>query len=301
MQITETLRKRFCRDAGIPITIFSDPYFGERLGCLGGIDKYDLFLTELQRFESETDYLQYRNETKEKIIAAIRDNPAFIHFSSDNGIARRKEFSSVALYSPQNDGKYFVSIDMKSANFSALSAYDPAIFDYAPDWESFAGRFTDMKHIQVSKYIRQVIMGTLNPKRQITFEGLMIDTLIDDLLSASIITRDDIYSVDSDEVILKAENGPEMERIVGDVSGFLREYEYGKIFRVDGFDLVALKYPDIADGIAGWVKRGRKISFKCVPAEISHMVVKKWFGYELSGNDMVFVHNGRLAKYLPVR
>ena len=77
------------------------------------------------------------------------------------------------IFKPSNDGKLFISIDMRKANFSALKNYDSGIFDSVDTWEEFISRYTDNKHIINSKYIRQVILGNCNPKRQVTYENIL--------------------------------------------------------------------------------------------------------------------------------
>ena len=62
------------------------------------------------------------------------------------------------IYKPTNDGKRFISIDMKKANFHSLKAFAPDIFDNADTWEDFMRKFTDDEHIIGSKYVRQRFM-----------------------------------------------------------------------------------------------------------------------------------------------
>ena len=58
-----SLKKRFCKDYNLPITIYDNPYFYERLSAIDVmfdcIDKFDNFCRCLSNFESEQDYFEY--------------------------------------------------------------------------------------------------------------------------------------------------------------------------------------------------------------------------------------------------
>ncbi len=90
---------------------------------------------------------------------------------------------------------------MKKANFSALREYRDDIFGGSDTWEEFISRFTDNKHIINSKYIRQVIMGNLNPKRQTAYEKVLMDKLLTDILHAKIIDKENVAAFLADEII----------------------------------------------------------------------------------------------------
>ena len=53
MEISTSLKKRFCSDCNIPIRIFQEPYFTERLKLYdklyGTLEKWELFLKELNK------------------------------------------------------------------------------------------------------------------------------------------------------------------------------------------------------------------------------------------------------------
>jgi hypothetical protein len=70
------------------------------------------------------------------------------------------------LYLPENADRYFFSVDMSHANFQALKFVDCVLG--AKDWEELLGWYTQDEYFHKSKYLRQVIFGNLNPKRQRT-------------------------------------------------------------------------------------------------------------------------------------
>lgn len=176
MNISNELRERFCKDCKIPIGIFEEPYFSDRLRLYnkyyGTIDKWNRFTEELKKYYCEQAYFEKYNVVKEAAMASIKSSEAFEAFNKENMskyTIKHIGLPAGEIYHPSNDRKWFISIDMKQANFSALSNYanniNKDIFGGAPTWEHFISLFTDNSHIIHSKYIRQVILGNCNPRR----------------------------------------------------------------------------------------------------------------------------------------
>lgn len=299
------LKKRFCKDCNIPIAVFDNPYFSERLETLDILNdcefKFYKFCLELESFDSEQDYFEHYNSVKDKMITHIKNNPTYQVFNEQNidkldvGVNKRN------LYVEQNDGGTFVSIDMKQANFTALRQFSKSIFDNCETWEEFVGKFTDSKHMAKSKYIRQVVMGACNPKQQIKFERFLMSILCKHIMDT--VDGDvNIYSLGDDEIIITIDNPNEPSEFS---SGFsLNELRVaintciggiGELVRVDMFDLHKI-------GNVGWMKTyygdEDRVEFKCLDAEIFHQIVKHYYGVPITEDDLVFYHNGRLAKFL---
>ena len=56
MKITTKLKERFCKDCNIPINIFQEPYFTDRLELYdkyyGTLEKWNTFVKELDKYKS---------------------------------------------------------------------------------------------------------------------------------------------------------------------------------------------------------------------------------------------------------
>jgi hypothetical protein len=155
------LKKRFCKDCNLPITVFDNPYFYERLSTLDimfdCVDKFEDFCFELEKFKNEQEYFEFYNNVKESIVDYIKNNQSYMRFLNED-IKIETKYSKQNLYIDQNNDRTFISLDMKKANFSALHYYSPEIFKNCSTWEDFVRTFTDSEHIIGSKYIRQVII-----------------------------------------------------------------------------------------------------------------------------------------------
>jgi len=304
-----SLKKRFCKDNSLPIAVYDNPYFFERLRDLdilfGCVEMFATFCAELESYTSEQEYFEYYNYVKDSAINKIKNSDGFARFIANPITALPRNvlyipldvpvpFSEKNLYIEDNDGGSFISIDMKKANFTALHHFSAEIFDGCSSWEEFIGQFTDNLHIINSKYIRQVIMGACNPKRQIQYERLIMCWLCKYLLKE--FPNLPIYSVSNDEIIIKVKGsmGFSLKQLRETVSEFpILENDS---FRVSSFELSKI------DGTTGWLKTYNqddgKIEFKCLSADIYNQVIKCYFDKPIRTNDLVFYYNGRLARFL---
>lgn len=223
--LTESLKKRFCKDQNLPIKVYSEPIFTERLKLFDAYEKYLEFCSMFRiRFDSdEQEYLAYYNDLKDRIINYIKESEAF---QSLNKADMYKEFPIYGegipkgdTYKDKNIGKSFLSIDMKKANFNALVHYGnetgkpfaPGLTqDIDKNWSQFMAMFTNIPYFATSKYIRQVVFGNCNPKRVIAYETYLMSDFLSKiqfegetfLTSFPHFLKKDIYSMCSDEIIL---------------------------------------------------------------------------------------------------
>lgn len=292
------LKKRFCKDNNLPIVVYDNPYFYERLCVLdvlfSCVDRFEDFCKELLEYSCEQEYFEYYNYVKEAVISHIKDKKDYIKFNEENFVLNTNAFKKQNLYTEPNNNRTFISIDMKKANFSSMSLYSARIFDNARTWEEFMQQFTTNEHIINSKYIRQVILGACNPKKQIQYEKYLMFNLLQDLIKN--IETLHVFSLGEDEIILYTEDcGYSFQQFKEILSATL----IGNMVRITMFDLEMIK------GTKGWLKTiydfknsDEIIEFKCLDSEIFHQIVKHYYKEPITDNDLVFYHNGNLARFL---
>lgn len=289
------LKKRFCKDNSIPITVFDNPYFLERLHTFNYtedvVDKFETFCSELSQFQSEQDYFEYYNRTKDAMIQYVRSSSAYeefitLNFKTDSIVPKKN------LYSAHNDKRLFISIDMKKVNFSALSHFSDNIFDGQKTWEEFVRLFTGMDHIVNSKYIRQVILGACNPKKQIQYEHYLMNILCKHLKDA--MPGLSIYSLGEDEILIDVWDS--VSFCLNDIRNAVNlcPDNIGSLVKINLFTLEKIT------GTDGWMKchNNGKVEFKCLDSDIYLQVYKHYHDLPITNSDLVFFHNGRLARFL---
>lgn len=211
MVISNRLKERFCKDCNISINVYDEPYFSDRLELYDKfyetVEKWNIFLKELEKYKCEEDYFKEYNRVKDVAINAIKESEGFKKFNDEdmnNFSVKYTGLPSKDIYKESNVDKLFVSIDMEKANFSVLNHYDSSIFK-SKTWEEFISKYTDNKHIVNSKYIRQVILGNCNPKRQITYEKYIMGQVIEVLIDEIGYYLNEIAFFSNDEIVIDME------------------------------------------------------------------------------------------------
>lgn len=305
MEFSEKIKERFCKDCNIPIKLYREPYFMERLQLYDSffdtLSKWEVFKKELENYNCEQDYFEEYNQVKDKAILEIKESNAYQKFGQED--MKQFEIKNVGLtakdiFKTINDNKTFLSIDIKKANFSALYHYNPEIFKKAASWETFIERFTKNQHIIQSKYIRQVILGNCNPKRHITYEKYLMDDILTEILG--IISKEQVAFFSNDEIIIDLSELEHLKQnqIYSQIKKAADKKEIP--LRVEYFTLHKIK------GTNGYYKSihkeegGFQIEFKCIDNYIYPFILRKFLNQEITENDKVFSYEGYLAKLLQI-
>ena len=306
MDVSVRAKERFCKDCNIPIRLFQEPYFTDRLKLFnkfyGTLEKWNIFLEGLQKYHCEQDYFEEYNRVKDAAILSIKESEAYQKFNEEDMNKYRVTYENLPnkdIFKPSNDGKLFISIDMRKANFSSLYHYDNSMFSGAKTWEEFISKFTENKHIINSKYIRQVILGNCNPKRHITYEKYLMNEVLDVLIKEVGYWFDEIVFFSNDEIVIDMDNYADCIRNRNITKSKLEEY----------FDFplnVELFYLHKINGTDGYYKEivkninERSFEFKCLDNYMLPFVIRNFLGEEITDSDKVFYHEGLLAKFIEV-
>jgi hypothetical protein len=296
------LKKRFCKDCNLPINLFDEPYFTQRLKALDVqfdcVKKFDTFCADLDKYDTEQEYFEYYNTVKDSVINMIKDNTEYMKFLNDDFadvrvVTKNITLGNKNLYIEGNQDKTFISIDMKKANFSALRHYSPAIFKNVDTWEQYIGFFTPSEHIRNSKYIRQVILGACNPKRQITYERYLM-TMLYLHIKSELDGKVSFYSLGNDEIIISVAGTSVSAKEIKSTIATCPQ-KIGELVRFEMFDLQKV-------GDYGWMKviydEPERVEFKTINADIYHQIVKHYWNMPITEDDLVFRYNGVLARFL---
>lgn len=306
MEVSAIAKERFCKDCNIPIRLFQDPYFTDRLKLFdkfyGTLEKWNIFLEGLQKYHCEQDYFEEYNRVKDAAILSIKESEAYQKFNEEDMnkyCVIYENLPNKDIFKPSNDGKLFISIDMRKANFSSLYHYDNSMFSGANTWEEFIGKFTENKHIINSKYIRQVILGNCNPKRHITYEKYLMDILLTDLLEKHI-SIERVVFFSNDEIVIDVSDMNKSRQILlaFNIEQYLKDAS--PKFKVELFTLHKI---DNTDGYYKEIfkeNREKDIEFKCLDNYMLPFVIRSFLGEEITDNDRVFYHEGLLAQFIEV-
>jgi len=299
--LTTSLNARFVKDMKLPITIYKEPFFSERLKALDSVydcvKYYKLFEEEVGSFNNPEDYFAEYNRVKDDAISFIKSTDGWLRFNAEpHEVLKAKNlgYRSKDIYTDMYRNKYFISVDIRKANFSVLRKYSPSIFGYAKTWEEFLSKFTTFKTIIDSKYIRQVVLGNCNPSRVISYEKLLM-TQIAEKLTETI--KFSVVFFSNDEIIFEISESDikSFDTIKATVNCVSDEFEIP--LRVECFKLLQLS------NNLGFIKEDcsgenlkNKYTFKCLDGDFAHIIIKRMTNQEIINDDKCVYFKGFIAE-----
>ena len=305
---SEQLRERFLKDNNVSIKFLKSPYFEDRYDLY---NKYynlnevlESFLSVYNKVGNEEKYFELYNKLKDDVINYLNSSPEMLFFAREEDMSKftikNKNLPKASIYKPSNHERIFISIDMKSANFTALRHYNSLIVKNKDTYEDFLREFTDIDYFTKSKYIRQVVFGNVNPSRQISYEKYLMDKVVITLsefidIEHFVSFQNDEIILDVTEMILKENFSETISKIKKILNDFKKEgiilkfelFELRKIENTDGYLKKMLPESD-KDGIV----------FKGLNSLEMPFVLRKHFDEEPIDSDFYFLHEGRMAKLL---
>lgn len=76
MELTPELKRRFCKNCNIPISIFVEPFFTDRIKLFSmyynTIEELQKFVKSIEPYDCEQDYYEHYNKTKDAAINFIK-------------------------------------------------------------------------------------------------------------------------------------------------------------------------------------------------------------------------------------
>lgn len=323
MKFNHDLVNRFVSDYKYPFPItFDKKLFNYYLNTfsLMGFDCQEKWkqLNQIITQEYEGDVNKFLNSyylIRENIIQTVSKSYSYQQFNKMNmdkfQVTQKPNVSSKGIYNNDNVGKMFLSIDMKKANFQALKYVDKGIVGYCDTYEEFIMSFCKEypkigKYISESKYTRQVIFGTMNPKRHITVEKFMINEIRKEFESWLEVYHVDkqfkLVSMGVDELVYEVEPSDVSEDILRQLVSCFKlasidvNVEY---FELEGFNLCYKKSGSVAKTF--YNKRNRfnnplKPRLKCVPLPFAPIIYNMFYGLGLNKKDKRFNYEGMIVE-----
>lgn len=311
MVMTETLKRRFVKDTNLPIRVFDEPYFSHFLDLYEFHFKartlFEIFQKELEKYNNEQDYLQEYNRVKDAAINYLAENSVMQYFSQVEDMNKynivNKGLPSNTVFKETMVGRYLLSIDMKKANFSALRHYNPEIVGNMETYEDFIGMFTDSEYMKQSKYIRQVIFGNQNPKRQVRYEQHLMDTLLTKIYEVMPVTSEQVVYFGADEIVIDVTDFAEGVSINADfVTKLNNVMDWAKVenirVRAEFYQLYRIR------GTAGYMKdfvaptANKDFEIKSADGLEMPYIIRAIKGQTPHPLDGVFCMDGRMAKLI---
>lgn len=304
MMFSNKVLKRFVKDYSLPIQVIQQPYFDYYLNLYDddfqSKQKFKLLQTAISKYDNEEAFLNQYYIIRDTIINAIKNTKSFIEFNNmkmDNFNVPNNNYPKHDIFNLGNIDKYFISIDLKKANFQALKYFNKEIVLDCNTYQELISKFTDMEYMKESKYLRQVIFGNMNPKRQVKLERYIIEKILNYLLEKKLFKDSSIRMVSNDEIIFELEFSEAYDVWKDD---YLKLVELIKNNINIDVDIEVFKLKNIGN-TKYFVKHFiNKTGFElmCVPLVYHAQVYKKFKGMEIIDNDLLFFYENQVCKFL---
>jgi len=284
--------KNFIKDLKLPIAVDKAPYFEHYLELTnpyyGSAEKYAVFKRDFETFGNE-QFFDYNRKTVNATLDMISASPEYARFNTMDMSVFNKEIKICAknLYTAPNANQKFYSIDLIKANFQSLLLVEPTIFGGYTDYVEFAKSRGFNDYMLMSKIIRQILFGNLNPKRQQKIQYHMMNQVAEKLIQAGVDVSS-VYSLSSDELIFEQGNH-QKEAIEAAIAPL--DYKV----RVEAF---TLRRPFSKPFFVKERDDG-SVEFKMVPTAVMAEFIKRFEGRNVEDIDFYFYDESkRLSRFV---
>lgn len=255
-------------------------YYKNQYAKLSQWKNIDELVKMYEQAESEIeDIFAYKIAKVDEVVNFLKGTRAYNELNDDNLIPDLPVNKNFEF----EEGKKYVSIDLKMANWQVLKKYDPDFLNELGDtYSDLLNKFNIHPIFHQSKHFRQYIFGNVNPKRQVRAQRVMIQDLINALSNHNL----KVEFIKWDEVIYSYEDVNKIK--------FLEEID-SDLFRVKLFSVKLVEdfrihtYYDFSDN---------EIDSEIVGCN-GHkyfILLKKWILNEpLDIRDLYFRNDGDLA------
>lgn len=309
--ISEDIKRKFCRDNMLNIGVFTEPYFSDRVELYGMQRDWDKFMGTLNFsfHNNEKEFFEYNSTLKANVKDYIVNSDTYAAFKCEdiskyttNNNIRNKD-----IYNDSNVGKVFISIDISKANFSSLVHYGYSIgkplFETSENdrysYEKFIGLFTDIDYFKRSKHLRQSIFGKCESERQSIYQKYIMQMIYNKILSTGVFRKEDTITFHNDEVVFDASNIEMSASNIFKVNELVNElcsefmpvkfqwFKLGKIYGTSGY-IKSIYFGD---------NKG-EVELKCLNSIDTPFVKRMLKKESYRDSDYYFLYEGKLARLM---
>jgi hypothetical protein len=254
---------------------------------------YNLLISDVIKFGDLNGLKREINKVTSEIYHHIEQSDGYKKYflKTDPSIIIPDCSLNYNIYNPTNDKKWFISIDIKSANFRVLKNICNDIFTDVTEFSDFVGKYTESEFIKECKMIREIIFGRTGQCKKINKMALIFVNKVDKLIeSTEYIKHMKKIMLSADEVVYEIDDY--MKDNYNDLVKLIEEFN-SNFFHVRMFKLVKIcnkpfYMKELIDG---------KLDLKQTPKKFACQVVKKYFNKEIIELDRKFVDEGYIATY----
>lgn len=272
----------------VPLPEYLDYYIDVLDKYFNSKEKYARFTRDLNElFDNNPKLLmEHLNSVFERVKADILSNKELEAYKMTKYNDKQSMFQGV--YNMHNSGKYFLSIDIRSANFTMMKEKVPTLFEEST-WEEYISKFTKSEFVIKSKHLREMIFGDLHLSNRVKkIAATDLAGIIEQLKSRFNLDKKDIVLKCGDEIVYKVDL--DEERLAA-IRKYLNDL-YPNKYHIEYFKLVQLgRHPHFVK------EHADSIDFKCVPKVYIMQAIRFYDKEECTERDLEFIYEGKVAMF----
>lgn len=314
--MSDNLRRHFIKDQRLPIQMVSDAEFTYAMnlydsthGCWA---KYKDFMDTVRACGGESGYFSASSAFVHSMIDSITETESYMMLCATQNVTDYEAIhkpDTHSVYTQTYADKSLVSIDINSANFTALKSFDPTLVAGCETYEDFARRHTQYEYFVGNKQIRQAIFGKTAPDKLQRIQKTTMRMICDNILDAypefkiTMVGSDELvvyeygeYSIAEAYALVMALIPPFIDYLRCEAFMLKQIHPERSYFARIPFDFSIEK--NFEDETTKVVFNGYKDpQFKAVPTLYFAQVYKNYYGMEITPDDLVFMHEGMVARF----
>lgn len=300
IMLSNKARERFVSDYSLPIQLYKGDYFDYFVNLydeMYGIkEKLVIFEAAIDECGSEDLFFEAYYKIRDNILSDIKANPAYDLYNNIDmnkyGIGKQ-DFSTADIFKPLNHGKNFVSIDLVKANYQVMKLLDESLVFNSDSYQEMIGQYATgrlFEYMSNSKYLRQVIFGNLNPKRQTTMQKYYTFKIINYMLDNGMIDRSEIEYFTFDEIVI---SGGMNLGILESLKQRIKEHLNLDV-KIECFELEYVEKRNF------YVKKfdNGNFEFKALPVVYFAQAFKEYYNLPIVDNDKRFLYEKKVAQFV---
>lgn len=248
-------------------------YLDKYFNCIKMFNLFKRALSEMKIHELKSEASRVRNE----VVEYIKKNEEYIAFTKNQITPPVDIMARGHLYHQQHAGLWFVSIDVKSANYRTLKRFCPSVS--STEWKEFIEKFTKVDFLIESKYFREVIFGDLGHRKLLKLPLIFVSEVI------QLINSNDSWSsmkkvfCSEDEVVYQVSEDFDIDELDRAI-----EQSFPGTFRVEKYKMTQI------GNLSYFVKEftSGKLEFKNIPRKFIMQCLKHYEKNDISETDRKF-------------
>lgn len=281
----ETFVRKFFKDNRLPFPVQREeflPYYSDVEGFENLLESFNSYMEKVDN-KGFSEYVESKDFFEKEMVTYLKNRPKYKEFltmdvpknSFDVNENLRKN-----LYKEDLSDKYYLSVDMNTANFYMLYKLGVVNTDNYKEWLS---NFTKEEELLNSKQVRQVLLGQLNNNKLEKFMKLEMLNNVESAHEKGLLDKNTVVTFNKDEVVYTVEN-------LAHMSNLLESKELLTVFNHCSFELFKLvktKYGFAKEYLDG------SYTFHAVPSKYWMENYKEYKGLETTDKDFMFLDENR--------